>query len=176
MLHHYHKQTDNTKAYIQMHISIILWGATAVLGRGIQLSEGMLVWYRMIITCISLGVFLLMTKRSFKVSKRNFIRLFGIGTLLMVHWLFFYGAIKYSNVSITLSIFSSTSLFTALIEPLITGKRFNKIELLFSVIAMCGIGIIFYSDTNSFTVGIILALLAAFVGTFFNILDRKSVV
>jgi len=158
-----------------MHLSIILWGATAVIGKGIDLSEGMLVWYRLIITTLSLGLYIFLFKKSFIVSKQNFLKLFGIGALLMIHWLFFYGAIKYSNVSITLSVFSSTSLFTALIEPLVTKKRFNWIELLYSAMAMTGIGIIFYSDKNSFTIGIILALLAAFVGAFFNILNKDVV-
>ncbi len=175
MLSSYHSKSDTTKAYIQMHLSIVLWGATAVLGRGIELSEGLLVWYRLIITTASLGLYIFFFNKSFKVSKSNFLKLFGIGALLMVHWLFFYGAIKYSNVSITLSVFSSTSLFTALIEPLVTKKKFNRIELLYSILAMAGIGIVFYSDENSFTVGIILALLAAFIGAFFNILNKDVV-
>lgn len=158
-----------------MHLSIILWGATAVLGRGIQLSEGMLVWYRLIITSLSLGLYIFIFKKSFNVSKQNFLKLFGIGSLLMVHWLFFYGAIKYSNVSITLSVFSSTTLFTAFIEPLVTKKKFNWIELIYSAMAMTGIAVIFYSDKNAYTVGIILALLAAFVGAFFNILNKEVV-
>ena len=175
MLRTYHSKSDNTKAYIQMHLSIILWGATGVLGRGIALSEGMLVWYRLIITTASLGIYILFTKKSFKVSKQNFWKLFGIGALLMVHWLFFYGAIKYSNVSITLSLFASTTLFTALIEPVITKKKFNKAELLYSLMAMCGIALIFYSDENSYSIGIVLALLAAFIGAFFNILNKDVV-
>ena len=175
MLSVYNSKSNITKAYIQMHLSIILWGATGVLGRGIQLSEGMLVWYRLIITTCSLGIYIFMTGESFRVSKPMFWKLFGIGALLMVHWLFFYGAIKYSNVSITLSLFSSTTLFTALIEPVITKKKFNRMELLYSVMAMCGIGLIFYSDENSYTVGIILALVAAFIGSFFNIFNKDVV-
>jgi len=158
-----------------MHLSIILWGATGVLGRGIELSEGMLVWYRLIITSASLGAYVFLAGKSFKVSKKKFWILFGIGVLLMVHWLFFYGAIKYSNVSVTLSLFSSTTLFTALLEPLVSKKKFNKMELLYSLMAMAGIGIIFYSDENSFTIGIILALLAAFIGSFFNIFNKDVV-
>ena len=175
MLKGYHAKSDITKAYLQMHLSIILWGATAVLGKSINLSEGLLVWYRMIITTLSLFTFILVSGKSFKVSQKQFMALFGIGVLLMVHWLFFYGAIKYSNVSITLSLFSSTTLFTALIEPVITKKKFNVVELLYSIMAIAGICIIFYSDTNSYTVGIILAILAAFVGAFFNILNKNVV-
>lgn len=87
----------------------------------------------------------------------------------------FYGAIKYSNVSITLSLFSSTTLFTALIEPLITKKKFNKTELLYSFMAMAGIVFIFYTDTNFYSTGMLLALISAFVGAFFNILNKKVV-
>jgi drug/metabolite transporter (DMT)-like permease len=175
MLKAYHRKSDITKAYIQMHLSIILWGATGVLGRGIEMTEGMLVWYRLIITTISLGVYILITRKSFRVSKPNFWKLFGIGALLMVHWLCFYGAIKYSNISITLGVLSSITLFTALTEPLITEKRFERAELLYSIMAMAGIAIIFYSDENSYGVGILLAVLAAFLGAFFNILNKKVV-
>ena len=158
-----------------MHLSIILWGITGVLGRGIELNEGLLVWYRLIITSLSLGLYILLMRKSFKVSKLNFWKLVGIGVLLMVHWLCFYGAIKYSNVSITLSLFSSTTLFTALIEPAITKKKFNRAELLYSFLAMFGIAIIFYSDTNSYSIGIVLALLASFLGSFFNIFNKNIV-
>lgn len=175
MLRSYHSKSDTTKAYIQMHLSIILWGATGVLGRGIDLSEGLLVWYRMLIVTASLFLYIKFSSISLQVSRKNFWRLFSVGTILMVHWLFFYGAIKYSNVSITLSLFASTTLFTALIEPLITDKKFNKAELLYSFMAMAGIGLIFYSDENSYGIGIILALLAAFIGAFFNILNKNVV-
>jgi drug/metabolite transporter (DMT)-like permease len=175
MLKSYRSQSAITRAYIQMHISIVLWGATGVLGRGIALSEGLLVWYRLIIATASLGAYLLWTRQSFRVSKRDLLKLSGIGALLMVHWLFFYGAIKYSNVSITLSLFSSTTLFTALIEPVITKKKFNRAELLYSIVAMSGIALIFYSDKNSYSAGIVLALMAAFLGAFFNILNKSMV-
>jgi drug/metabolite transporter (DMT)-like permease len=175
MLSAYQSKSDITKAYIQMHLSIILWGATGVLGRGIQLSEGLLVWYRLIITSASLFVFVLLTRKSLKLSLKQFGRLFGIGALLMVHWIFFYGAIKYSNISVTLSLFSSTTLFTALMEPLVTKKKFHLGELGYSLLAICGIAIIFYSDKNSYSIGIVLALLAAFIGAFFNILNKKVV-
>ncbi|MBP7389618.1 MAG: EamA family transporter [Chitinophagales bacterium] len=175
MINKYHSQSDVTKAHIQMHLSIILWGFTGVLGKMISLSEGMLVWYRMMLVTTSLLLYIRFTKTSLHVSKAQFRKLFMVGTLLMVHWLFFYGAIKYSNVSITLSLFASTTLFTALLEPLITNKKFNKVELLYSFLALAGIGIIFYSDENSYTIGILLALLASFVGAFFNILNKEIV-
>lgn len=158
-----------------MHLSIILWGLTAVLGKGIGLNEGLLVWYRMLIVSVSLFVYLRILNISIHVSVNQFKRLFLVGTLLMIHWIFFYGAIKYSNVSVTLSLFASTTLFTAILEPTMTGKKFDTMEILYSILALLGIGIIFYSDSNNYTAGIILALLAAFVGAFFNILNKSIV-
>ena len=67
MLKTYHSKSALTKAYIQMHLSIILWGITGVLGRGIELNEGLLVWYRLIITSLSLGVYILLMRKSFRV-------------------------------------------------------------------------------------------------------------
>ncbi len=175
MINKYHAQSDITKAHIQMHLSILLWGFTGVLGKMIALSEGMLVWYRMMLVTASLLLYIKFTKTSLRVSTTQLQKLFVVGTLLMVHWLFFYGAVKYSNVSVTLSLFASTTLFTALLEPLITPKKFNKAELLYSFMALAGIGLIFYSDENSYTVGIVLALLASFIGAFFNILNKDLV-
>jgi hypothetical protein len=94
MLKGYHSKSDVTKAYLQMHLSILLWGATAVLGKSIGLSEGLLVWYRMIITTLSLFTWVLITGKSFRVSRSNFMALAGIGVLLMVHWLFFTGPLN----------------------------------------------------------------------------------
>ena len=162
------------RAQIYMHLSILLWGFTGVLGKGITLSEGLLVWWRMLLVTISLGLQMLLTGKSFRVPKKLFWVMTGIGILLMIHWLFFYGAIKYSNVSITLSCFSTTSLFTALLEPAITKKKFSVSEIAFSLLGIAGIGFIFF-DGLEYALGIFLALMAAFVGSFFNIFNKNVV-
>lgn len=162
------------RAQLYMHLSILLWGFTGVLGKGISLSEGMLVWWRMLIVSVSLGLQMLLFKNGFKVSPQQFWRMAGVGTLLMVHWLFFYGAIKYSNVSITLSCFSTTSLFTALMEPFLTKKKLNVAEIGFSLMGIVGIGFIFF-DGSDYALGIFLAVMAAFVGSFFNIFNKLIV-
>ena len=166
--------TVRRNAYIYMHISILLWGLTGVLGRGIQLSEGLLVWYRMLIALCSMLVFILYRRQSLAIPRADISRLFGIGTLLTVHWLFFYGSIKYSTVSITLCMLATSALFTALFEPLLTPKKFEWQEVVFGLLALVGIWLIFAAE-QIYTTGIILGLLAAFVGSFFNILNKSMV-
>lgn len=159
------------RALISMHLSVLLWGLTGVLGRGINLSEGYLVWYRIMIASVTLGIYAVLTKRFVLPSKRDGLKMAGIGVLLTVHWLFFYGAIKYSNISITLSMLASQALFTVFFEYLILRKPIAKSEIVFSLMAMAGIWIIFYSE-QIFLTGIILAIIASGVGSLFNILNK----
>ena len=166
--------TPKQKAYLYMHLSILLWGLTGVLGLGIDLQAGILVWYRMVITALSMFAFIAFTGRSIKISTPDLLRLFGIGTVLMIHWLFFYGAIKYSNVSIALSMLASQGLFTAILEPLVRMKKFRWDELIFSITAIIGIWLIFRVE-EIYAMGMIFGLLAAFVGAFFNILNKDMV-
>jgi drug/metabolite transporter (DMT)-like permease len=166
--------TPKRKAFLYMHLSILLWGLTGVLGRGIELQTGLLVWYRMIITVVSMLVFILFTGQSIRINRPDLFRLFGIGTLLMIHWLFFYGAIKYSNVSIALTMLASQGLFTAILEPIVRRKKFRLDEMIFSITAIIGIYLVFNVE-EIYTTGMILGLLAAFMGAFFNILNKDMV-
>jgi drug/metabolite transporter (DMT)-like permease len=159
------------RALISMHLSVLLWGLTGVLGRGIDLSEGFLVWYRIMIASFTLGIYAVLTNRFVVPSKHDFLKMTGIGVLLTVHWLFFYGAIKYSNISITLSMLASQALFTVFFEFLILRKPIAKSEIVFSLMAMAGIWIIFYSE-QIFITGIILAIIASGVGSLFNIFNK----
>lgn len=167
-------KTQKQKAYLYMHISILLWGLTGVLGRGIQLQAGMLVWYRMIITVISMLAVIIYKGQSLRIDRSDLFRLIGIGTVLMVHWLFFYGSIKFSNVSIALTMLASQGLFTALMEPLVRPKKFRWDELIFSITAIIGIWMIFRVE-EIYETGIIMGLLSAFIGAFFNILNKDMV-
>ena len=111
------------QALIKLHIAVFLWGFTGVLGRLISLNEGLLVWYRLLITIISLYLIMLGSGKLKKVAAPQRNTLFIIGIVVALHWCFFYGSIKYSNVSIALTCLSSAGLFTAVLEPLMSGKK-----------------------------------------------------
>ncbi len=95
------------RAFIQLHIAVFLAGFTAILGKLIELNEGLLVWYRMLITAITLGVILFFTNEILRLSLKNTFKMFGVGAIVGVHWISFYGSIKYSNVSVALTCFSA---------------------------------------------------------------------
>ena len=117
-------------ALIQLHIAVFLAGFTGILGVLISLNEMQLVWYRIMITVVSLFILLKIKKTSLVLPLKTKIRLLGIGTVIALHWVAFYGSIKLANVSIGLVCFSSIGFFTALLEPLIVTKQIKWIELL----------------------------------------------
>lgn len=130
------------KAYFQMHLAILLWGFTGILGKAIGLSEGMIVWYRMIISAIGLLPVLLSSKPVLPAG-RDLLNISITGLIVALHWVFFYASIKASNVSIALSCFSSVSLFTAILEPLSRRQRPKMAEILLGIMVMVGLYIIF---------------------------------
>lgn len=161
-------------ALIRLHIAVFLWGFTGVLGRLITLNEGWLVWWRLSITAASLWLFFFFTYKIQKIKGRDFLKIGAIGSLLALHWLCFYGSIKYSNVSIALTCLSTSGLFSAIIEPLIFRKRINPFELLLGIFALIGIGIIYLSNLH-FSLGIYIGLFSTFFTVIVSVLNKKIV-
>jgi drug/metabolite transporter (DMT)-like permease len=159
------------KAYFNMHLAIFLWGFTGILGKAIHMSEGMIVWYRMIISAA--GLLPMMLQYGHQIPKRGeLLRISGIGFLVTLHWLLFYGAIKASNVSIALSCFSSISLFTAVLESLMKREWPRMSELLLGIAVISGLYLIFSVDQLNFT-GVTLAVASAFAGALFTVLNKN---
>ena len=116
-------------AFIKLHISIILAGATGIFGKLISLNEALLVWYRMMLASLLFLLVLSVGKRLNRISFGDALRIGGVGLLLGLHWVFFYGSIKASNVSIGVVCFSLVGFFTAFLEPLINCHRVSFKEV-----------------------------------------------
>ena len=161
-------------ALIKLHIAVFLWGFTGVLGKAIQLNEGLLVWYRLLITVVSLFVVMKWKKEIVAISFKQILTLVFIGSIVAFHWVLFYGSIKYANVSIALICLSSAGVMTAILEPILLGRKLVLYEVLLGLIAIVGIYLIFHFDTK-FRIGIILGVFSAFASVVFSILNKKAV-
>ncbi|MBI1783031.1 MAG: DMT family transporter [Sphingobacteriales bacterium] len=162
------------QALIKLHISVFLAGFTGILGRLILLNEGLLVWYRLFITIVTMWVLLSFTKKLTRISKKDILKLTGVGFLSALHWVTFYGSIKYANVSVALVCFSAVGFFTAFIEPVIVKRKLNWVEVLLGLLVMIGIYIIFHFDPH-YKVGIILGIISALLIAIAMILLRQFV-
>ena len=160
------------EAFIKLHLSILLAGFTGILGKLISLSEGVLVWYRMFLTSLILLLILWIGKKLRKVSFRDFLKMAGVGLLLALHWLFFFGSIKASNVSIGVVCFSVTGFFSAIFEPLFGRRKISFRELLYSVVAVLGILLIFQFDMR-YRYGIMLGVVSSALAALYTISNKK---
>ena len=160
------------KAFIQLHIAVFLAGFTGILGRLISLNEGMIVWYRLLFTATTMWVLFGLRKKIYKISTVDILKISGVGFIAAMHWVTFYGSIKYSNVSVALVCFSSISFFTALFEPLILRKKINRTEIFLGLMTIAGIYIIFHFDSQ-YKTGIITGLVSAVLASLFPIFNRQ---
>lgn len=160
------------KAFIQLHISIILAGFTGVFGKAISLNEGLLVWYRMLISGILLLLILGASRKLKAVLRKDFQRIALTGCLLGLHWIFFYGSIKYSNISVGVVCFSLTGFFTAILAPILNKKKFAASELLLSGLTLLGIGLIFSFDSQ-YRIGILLGTMSSLLVAFYTIANER---
>lgn len=163
------------KAIFQLHAAVFLAGFTAILGRLITLNEGLLVWYRLLITVGTLGIIVIIRKKLQRIPFRDIIKMAGVGTIIAIHWVTFYGSIKYANVSVALVCFSATGFFTAFFEPLISRRKISIIEILLGILSVVGIYIIFDFHPQ-YKTGIIFGIIAAMGSALFPIFNKKLLV
>lgn len=161
-------------ALYKLHIAVFLWGFTGVFGRLISLNEGLLVWYRMLFTVVSLFLILVFSRKLILLPLNVSLKLIGIGSLIAIHWVLFYGSIKYSNVSIALTCLSTSGLLTAFIEPLLTKKRLNLAEIGLGLMGILGIWLIYHFNQN-FKTGMLIGLASALLSVIFSVLNKKTV-
>lgn len=156
-----------------MHFIVILLGFTGVLGKLIDCGSTVLVWYRMLIAFVFLLAYIYFTS-NFKISKKNFIQILGIGFVVAAHWLFFFESIKVSNVSVAVVCMGTSSLFSTFLEPLVLKRKIKLRELVLSVVVLFAIGLALNADF-SYVLGFIYGIIAAFLATLFTILNALYV-
>jgi len=162
------------KALLQLHTSVFLAGFTGILGVLIELNEGLLVWYRMAITVVTLLALLVLGKKWQHLPFSQVKKLLGIGMLIALHWVFFYGSIKMANVSIGLVCVAGAGLFTALLEPLFLKVKIKWPEVALGLLSLLGIFLIFKFDAR-YRLGIGLGIVSAILASIFSVLNKKEV-
>ena len=156
---------------VKLHLSILISCFTGILGRIITANEFLLVWNRFFITCIFFMAILLLTKKFCLVHIKEFWKITGLGALLAIHWILFYGSIKFANVSVGLVAYSTVGLFAAIFEPIILKRKFSPRELFFSFITIAGIALIFSFDFQH-RFGLMLGIISAAFDAIFTILNK----
>lgn len=160
-------------ALFRLHLIVFLWGFTAILGKLIQASAQVLVFYRMFFAALFLFIFIRFFQRqSLRISKKLFVQLSVIGGFMAFHWLCFFHSIKVSNVSIALSCLSLSTLFAAILEPIIFKRKIDVSEVIMGIVIVVCMALIFKTEFH-YKEGIFYGILTAVFGTIFSVFNGK---
>lgn len=163
------------KAYLQLHIAVLLYGFTAILGDLISLPAVILVWWRVLMASVGLFFLIQFGKNLHRLPTKLILQYMGIGILVGLHWISFFGSIKYSNASIALVCVATTSFFTAFLEPILLGQKIKGYEILLGLMVVPGMMFIVQNVDSDMVTGIWVGLLSAFLAALFATLNKKLV-
>jgi len=162
-------------ALLQIHFCVLLWGFTAILGKLIALPALALVWWRMTLVAGTL----LLLPRVWRGLRAMGARLFGayagIGLLVALHWLSFYGAIKLANASVAVTCIALAPVFVAVAEPLFTGRRFAWQELLLGIAVVPGVALVVGGIPDGMHAGLWIGVASAALVAVFGALNKRIV-
>lgn len=163
-------QENKLKNYLLLHLIVFIWGFTAILGALISIDAVPLVFYRMSLAVIFIVFFFLIQKKSFYINKRGVVKFLMTGIIIALHWIFFFKAIKVSNVSVALVTMSTGAFFTSFLEPIFFKRRFNLLEIFLGVLVVLGLYVIFNFE-STYKLGIFYALISSFLSSLFAVLN-----
>ena len=167
--------TDSRKAFLQIHACVLLWGFTAILGKLISLPALPLVWWRMLLVVAALACVPRVWRGLRAMHPRLRWAYAGIGVLVSLHWLTFYGAIKLANASVGATCMALATVFTALLEPKLAGRRFSRRELALGIAVLPGVALVVGGVPHGMRMGIVVGTVSALFVALFGSLNKRLV-
>ena len=162
-----------TTATLQIHFCVLLWGFTAILGKLITLAALPLVWWRMLIVVAALALVPSVLRSVRTLPARVWLAYAGVGVLVALHWLTFYGAIKLANASVAATCIALAAPFTALVEPWLTRTRFSARDLLLGLAVLPGVALVVGGVPGGMRDGIIVGAVSALFVAVFGSLNKR---
>jgi drug/metabolite transporter (DMT)-like permease len=163
------------RAQWQMHFCVLLWGFTAILGKLITLPALALVAWRMALVSLALLALKRVRRGLREMPARLRRRFAGVGIVVALHWLTFYGAIKLANASVAAACMGLAPVFLAVIEPCLMRTRFDSRELLLGALVVPGVALVVGGVPVSMHAGIAVGTLSALLVALFGALNKKYV-
>jgi drug/metabolite transporter (DMT)-like permease len=167
--------SSQTRAWLQIHFCVVLWGFTAILGKLITLPALPLVWWRMVLVS---GALLLVGRFWSGLARmpRHLMAVYaGIGALVALHWLTFYASIKLSNASVAATCMALTPVFVSFIEPFLARRRFDPTELIFGIAVIPGVALVVGGTPLGMRFGILVGALSALFVAVFASLNKRFI-
>ena len=161
-------------ALFLLHFIVFIWGFTGILGKLIDQSTLHLVITRTWIGMLGLAAVAFWLGKSLSPNTPDLKHYLLTGAIITAHWITFYGAIKLSTASIAAACLSTSTVFTALLEPFWFKRRIRSYEVVLGSIVVAALLLIFGLETK-YRVGIAVATLSALFSAWFNVINAVLV-
>ena len=167
--------SHTTRAQLQIHFCVLLWGFTAILGKLISLPALALVVWRMLLVTVVLALVPRVWRGLSRLPRRTLWIYAGIGSIVALHWLTFYGSIKLANASVAATCIALAPVFLAVVEPVVTGKRFEPRELALGIAVVPGVALVVGGVPDGMRLGVAVGALSAFLVAIFGALNKRYI-
>jgi drug/metabolite transporter (DMT)-like permease len=161
------------RAYLELHFAVLLYGFTAILGVLIHLPALVLVWWRVTIALCAMLVYGNISMKIKQLPMKDKLTLLGIGVIVGVHWIAFFGAGKLANASITLVAFATTSFISSFLEPFFMRQKIKWYEVALGIVIIPAMVYVVGTLPSEMGLGVFVALISAFLAVIFSILNKK---
>lgn len=147
--------------YVLIHVCVVLWGFTPIMGRLITLDAVALVWWRMLLAAVALLLLPATWRGLRQLSPRLVAGCCGVGIVLAVSWALFYLSIKLTNASVGAVCLGTAPLFIAVAGPALTRRRYRRADLALALAIIPGVALVAGGIPRGMYAGLAIGLLSA---------------
>ena len=151
-----------------------MWGFTGILGKLIHLDAYYLVWHRVLVALVALGIALAFMRKPLKPANfKSFLKIAGVGFFVVLHWMTFYKSIQLSTASLGILCLSTATLHVTWLEPIIMKRKFSWIEFLLGTLVIYGIYFVSSDFDANDKEALIYGLFSALFAALFSVFNAK---
>lgn len=160
---------------LKLHLVILAWGFTAILGKLIAMpAVEMLVW-RTTLAALGFALTARFMGVSLNLTARERWRMFGLGGLLGLHWILFFLSARLATASVSLAAMPTAMLWCSLIEPWMNGtRRWRFLELAVGLVMLGAVWLIYEVEFRHW-LGFSIALASAVLAALFAVASKQWV-
>ncbi|MBN2200287.1 MAG: DMT family transporter [Candidatus Aminicenantes bacterium] len=164
------------RALVEIHAAVLLFGLAGLFGKWLVFPAVLIVFGRVVFAVPALAAALTVLRRPLFAGRLKAQALFGLlGLLLAAHWVCFFRSIQVSTVAVGLLSYSTFPLFTAVLEPLMLGEKFEQRAVFLALVCLAGVVLLVprFTFEESVFRGVLWGLPAGASFSLLSILNRK---
>ena len=150
---------------------------SGALGRFVDLPVPITIGIRALLAFSLLWIYCKWKGFSFRIDAKDRLHIFLTGLLMGLHWIFYFYALRLSNVAIGMLSLFTYPIITSFLEPLILKTRLRRIHLLLGLLVLLGTYFLVpdFDLANDYSIAVLLGVLSAFFYALRNILLKTKV-